>query len=86
VGLLKGIPDAERDLRHVAIGRKNYMSFASGKGGAVATRLYTLVLSAKHADLDPEAYILGLLNTIKHTPASQIADLTPWAWREKMTG
>lgn len=76
--------DAERDLRHVAIGRKNYMSFASEKGGAVAARLYTLMLSAKHAELDPEAYINGLLSAIDHTPASRIADLTPWAWREKM--
>ena len=72
--------DAERDLRHVAIGRNNYHAFASEKGGAVAARLYTLILSAKHAGIDPEAYLRDVLAAINTTPASEIWRLTPWAW------
>jgi transposase len=72
--------DAERDLRHVAIGRNNYHAFSSEKGGAVAARLYTLILSAKHAGINPEAYIRDLLTAISTTPASEIWRLTPWAW------
>jgi len=48
--------DAERDLRHVVVGRNNWLAFASPRGGEVASRLYSLVLSCKHAGVDPEAY------------------------------
>jgi len=40
--------DSERDLRHVAVGRKNWLVFASPRGGEVACRLYSLVLSCLH--------------------------------------
>ena len=64
----------------MAIGRNNYHAFASEKGGAVAARLYTLILSAKHANIDPEAYLRDILAAINTTPASEISRLTPWAW------
>ena len=72
--------DQERDLRHLAVGRKNWLVFASERGGDVACRLYSLVLSCKQAGVDPEAYIEDLLSKISTTPASKIATLTPWAW------
>ncbi|HKX45878.1 MAG TPA: transposase [Planctomycetota bacterium] len=74
--------DAERDRRHVVVGSKNWMIFASPKGGELACRLYSLVLSCKQSDVDPEAYIEDLLARVDTTPASQIATLTPWAWAE----
>ena len=72
--------DEERDLRHVAIGRKNWLVFASERGGEVACRLYSLVLSCKQAGVDPEAYIEDVLGRLSTTPAADIATLTPWAW------
>lgn len=72
--------DAERDLRHVVVGRNNWMVFASQRGGEVASRLYSIVLSCKHADVDPEAYIEDVLMRVSTTPASEVASLTPWAW------
>ena len=72
--------DSERDLRHVAVGRKNWIVFASERGGEVACRLYSLVLSCRQSGVDPEAYIEGVLGAISTTPASQIATLTPWGW------
>ena len=72
--------DAERDLRHVVLGRNNWMVFASERGGEVASRLYSLVLSCKHAGADPEAYIEDVLERVSTTPATEIASLTPWAW------
>lgn len=44
----------ERDLRHLAVGRKNWLVFASDRGGQVACRLYSLVLSCKQAGVDAE--------------------------------
>lgn len=74
--------DAERDLRHVIVGRNNWMVFASPRGGEVASRLYSLVLSCKHAGVDPQAYIEDVLVRVSTTPASEIASLTPWAWAQ----
>jgi len=72
--------DEERDLRHLAVGRKNWLVFASDRGGQVACRLYSLVLSCKQAGVDPEKYIEDVLGRLSTTKASDIASLTPWAW------
>ena len=72
--------DAERDLRHIAVGRKNWLVFASERGGAVASRLYSLMLSCKEADVDPEAYLADVLGRVSSTSAADIAKLTPWGW------
>ncbi|MEM7203914.1 MAG: IS66 family transposase [Planctomycetota bacterium] len=72
---------AERDLRHVAMGRRNWLVFASERGGEVASRLYSLLLSCKEAGVEPEAYLEDVLHRVATTPASDIASLTPWGWR-----
>lgn len=72
--------DCERDLRHVVVGRANWLVFASPRGGEVACRLYSLVLSCKENGVDPQAYIEDALARISTTPASRIAELTPWGW------
>ena len=72
--------DTERDLRHVAVGRKNWMIFGSQRGGEVAARLYSLALSCKLNGVDVQAYLEDVLGLVGTTPASQIAKLTPWGW------
>lgn len=72
--------DEERDLRHLALGRNNWLIFGSERGGHVACRLYSLILSCKQAGVDPEAYIEDVLGRVSTTKASEIAALTPWAW------
>lgn len=73
---------SERSLRHVAVGRNNWMIFASERGGKVACALYSLMLSCRALDIDPEAYLTDCLERVATTPVSQIASLTPWAWAE----
>jgi hypothetical protein len=70
----------ERDLRHVAVGRKNWLIFASPRGWDVACRQYSLVLSCKQSGVDPEAYIADVLAAVSTTPAGRMAELTPRAW------
>ena len=70
----------ERDLRHVAIGRKNWLIFANERGGAVASRIYSLMLSCKEAEVDPESYLEDVLGRVSTTSDKDIAELTPWAW------
>lgn len=72
--------DSERDLRHIVVGRNNWLVFASPRGGEVACRLYSLVLSCKENGVDPQVYIEDVLTRVSTTPASQIAELTPWGW------
>jgi transposase len=73
--------DAERTLRHCVVGRKNYLFFGSPRGGEMAARLYSLVLSCRANDVNPEAYIVDVLTRISTTPFSEIASLTPWGWK-----
>lgn len=73
--------DTERDLRHLAVGRSNWMIFGSLRGGDVACRLYSLVLSCKQSGVDPQAYLEDVLGKLATTPMSEIASLTPWGWK-----
>jgi transposase len=69
---------AERALRAVALGRKNFLFAGSDYGGQRAAAMYTLIGSAKLNGLDPELYLRTLLAQIADHPVSQIQDLLPW--------
>lgn len=73
--------DTERDLRHVVTGRKNWLIFRSQRGGEVAGRLYSLVMSSKLAGINVADYLEDALSLISTTSASEIATLTPWGWK-----
>src|SRR6185369_11137928 len=72
---------AERALRCVAIGRKNYLFAGSDAGGHRAAALYSLIETAKLNGLNPQLYIADLLTRIGDHPARRIADLLPWNWQ-----
>lgn len=69
---------AERALRAVALGRKNYLFAGSDAGGERAAAIYSLVGSAKLNGLDPEAYLRHVLERLADHPINAIADLLPW--------
>jgi transposase len=69
---------AERALRAVALGRKNFLFVGSDCGGERAAAMYTLIGSAKLNGLDPELYLRNVLAQIADHPISQIQDLLPW--------
>ena len=69
---------AERALRAVALGRKNFLFAGSDCGGERAAAMYTLIGSAKLNGLDPELYLRTVLAQIADHPISQIQDLLPW--------
>ena len=71
---------AERDLRQVALGRKNWLFAGSPKGAETAATLYSLMASCKAIGVDPFAYLADVLERVATTPASEIRTLTPWAW------
>jgi transposase len=69
---------AERALRVVALGRKNYLFAGSDAGGERAAAIYSLLGSAKLNDLDPELYLRHVLERIPDHPVNRIHELLPW--------
>jgi transposase len=71
---------AERELRAIAIGRRNWTFAGSDEGGRRAAALYTLIATAKLNDVDPQAWLADVLARMLDYPAKRIGDLLPWNW------
>ena len=68
---------AERALRAVALGRKNYLFAGSDTGGERAAAIYSLIGTGKLNDRDPEAYLRKVLSRIADHPVNRIGELLP---------
>jgi len=77
---------AERALRAVALGRKNYLFAGSNAGGERAAAMYSLIGSAKLSGLDPEAYLTHVLARIADHPIRRIEELLPWNLTAEFSG
>ena len=71
---------AERSIRPLALGRKNYLFAGSDKGGERAAVAYSLIETAKMNSLNPEEYLRDILARIADHPINRVADLLPWNW------
>jgi transposase len=72
---------AERALRGIAVGRRNWTFAGSDRGGERAAAIYTLIETAKLNGVDPQAWLADVLARIADHPAKRINDLLPWNWR-----
>lgn len=69
---------AERAMRPMTLGRKNWLFAGSDAGGERAAAIYTLTETAKLNMLDPENYLRRVLERIAEHPVKRVHELLPW--------
>jgi len=74
---------AERGLRGIALGRKSWLFAGSDRGGMRAAAMYSLIVTAKMNDIDPQAWLADVLARIAEHPVHQLDQLLPWNWRSR---
>jgi transposase len=72
---------AERSLKRVAVGRKNWLFAGNDHFGSVAATLYSLIASAERHGVDPQHYLTSVLANIAVTPVSELGRFLPEVWK-----
>ena len=73
---------AERSLRGTALGRKAWLFAGSDRGGDRTAFMYSLIVTAKMNDNDPQAWLADVLARMPAMSVSRLPDLLPWNWRD----
>jgi len=71
---------AERAVRGIALGRKSWLFCGSDRGGERAAIIYSLIVTAKMNDIDPQAWLADVLARIAEHPVQRLDELLPWNW------
>ena len=71
---------SERELRHIAIGRKNWLFFGSDDHASAAANLFSLIASCKLHGLDAETYLAEIIRVMPHWPRERYLELAPKYW------
>src|SRR5262249_52104330 len=74
---------AERALRGIALGRKSWLFAGSDRGGQRAAAIYSLIVTAKRNNVDPQAWLADVLARIAEHPARKLDELLPWNWQSR---
>ena len=72
---------AERALRGIALGRKSWLFAGSDRGGERAAVMYSLIVSAKLNDIDPQAWLADVLARINDHSMRRLDEFLPWNWK-----
>jgi transposase len=72
---------AEREMKRIAIGRKNWLSVGSPRGGQTAAVLFSFTSTCQRLGVEPWAYLRGVLTRLPATPGRQLGNLLPDQWQ-----
>jgi hypothetical protein len=75
---------AERALRGIALGRKSWLFAGSERGGDRAAFMYTLIVTAKMNDIDPQEWLADVLARLPNITVSRVHELLPWNWKAEV--
>lgn len=75
---------AERALRGIVPGRKSWLFAGSERGGDRAAFMYTLIVTAKMNDIDPQAWMADLLARLPNITVSRLHELLPSHWKAEV--
>jgi transposase len=75
---------AERSIRGMGIGRRNYLFFGSDSGGERAAIIYSLIETCKLNNIDPQTYLQYVLERIADHPINKVDELLPWNVADKL--
>ncbi|MCP4933502.1 MAG: IS66 family transposase, partial [bacterium] len=73
---------AERSMRPIALGRKNYLFMGSERGGKSAAIAYTLIETAKLSGVDPQAWLTNVLGRIADHKITKLDELFSWCYAQ----
>src|SRR5205085_316778 len=76
-------PLALEGVRRIALGRRSWLFAGSDRGGERAAAMYTLIVTAKLNDIDPQAWLADVLRRIADHPAARLDQLLPWRWKNR---
>ena len=76
---------AERAIRGLALGRKSWLFVGSDRGGERAAMMYSLIVTCKLNDVDPQAWLTDVLARIAEHPTHKLEELLPWQWKATNT-
>ena len=76
---------AERAMRPIAVGRKNYLFAGSDAGGEILADAMTIIETAKLSGHDPQAYLADVLARINDHAINRLDELLPWTWAPPAT-
>ena len=74
---------AERALRGIALGRKSWLFCGSDRGGDRAALMYSMIVTAKMNDVDPQAWLADVLARTAEHPVQRLDELLPWNWQPR---
>src|SRR5262249_51709557 len=72
---------AEREMKRIAIGRKNWLTVGSPRGGQTAGVLFSFTSTCQRLGVEPWAYLQDVLTRLPATPAGQLGELLPDHWQ-----
>ena len=75
---------AERALRGIALGRKSWLLSGSEPGGDRAAFMYTLIVTAKMNDINPQAWLADVLARLPNITVSRVHGVLPWNWKAEV--
>jgi hypothetical protein len=72
---------AEREMKRIAVGRKNWLTVRSPRGGQTAAVLFSFTSTCQRLGVEPWGYLQDVLTRLPATPTGQLGDLLPHLWQ-----